>query len=116
MRHNSQQDVALLVEPDDRLRAVPLPLGIHTVIERCHVSPGRTEERVWRHRQGERALTGQRVFREDIPPAPPEAPEQPRYDELVVRFPDDTRPPPGSGTRGWWRRGLLALRRGGRLR
>lgn len=110
------QDVGLLLESDGRLRAVPIPSGTHTVLERCHVSPGRTEERIWRHREGDRALTGQRIFREPPQPAPADAPEQPMYDERSVRFPDEALPPPGSGTRRLLRRGLLSFRRGGRLK
>ena len=54
--------------------------------------------RIWRQANGEvwHTTTGTalRVFREVLPPAPPEAPENPRYDELVVKnlrlHPDET--------------------------
>lgn len=107
------QEIVLLLETDSRLRAFPIPTGAHTVIERCHVSPTETKERFWLNADGERALTGQRVFREVLPPQPAEAPENPLYDELNVRFPEDV-PPPGS--RWLFRRGLLSLRRGGRVK
>lgn len=110
------QEIALLLETDSRLRAFPIPLGSHIVIERCHVRPGETKERFWVNEDGERALTGQRVFREVLPPQPAEAPENPLYDELHVKFPDDALPPPGSGTRRLFRRGMLSLRRGGRVK
>lgn len=116
MNLQPNQEIVLLLETDSRLRAFPIPKGAHTVLERCHGRPGETTERFWLNEDGERAMTGQRVFREVLPPAPAEEPEHPLYNELHVTFPDDALPPPGSGTRRLFRRGLLALRRGGRVK
>ena len=84
-------ELVLLVEGSgqhQRLRPRVLThRNIHAILERCHVAPGRIQERVWRCLQGERSLTGQRIFREEALPAPPEPPEQPMFDELNLKLP-----------------------------
>lgn len=69
-------------------RVVILKHPVNQILERVHVSPTATATRLWRCTDGERDLTRNcRIFREVLPPAPPEAPERPMFDELVIKKP-----------------------------
>lgn len=84
------RDLCLLVEGDGpavRLRPAWVPLHARLVIEQPRLAEGLSlPDRRWVWR-GERAETGQRVFREELPPPPREEPEKPLYDEMKVRVP-----------------------------
>jgi len=79
-------EIVLLVEEgNDRLRAKELTGHVdHVIIERQHDECGQFV-RTWVY-AGERALTGQRIFREHAAPVKEEA-EQPIFDELRVKKP-----------------------------
>ena len=81
-------EVVLLVEGDGRALRPYMTRDptLHTIIERCHIAPGQVTERHWFHQHGERALTGQRIFREAPTPTPPEPTEHPLYDETKIRL------------------------------
>ena len=84
-------EVVLLVE--DRAASIhfrPVILhqpNLHTIYERCHLSPSKVQERVWFNIGGERAPSGQRIFREVLPPVPEEPAENPIFQELVIKEP-----------------------------
>lgn len=83
-------EVILLVEADGlRLRGMEIRHpNLNVVVERCHISPTQIHERVWQWLDGERAATGQRVFRDAPKPAPPvEESENPTFDEMNVKIP-----------------------------
>lgn len=84
----ADRDLVLLVEGDNaRLRPALLPVNASLLVERPHTREGLSlPERRWRWR-GERAETGQRVFREELPVVAPEPSECPEFDELVIRGP-----------------------------
>lgn len=80
------RDLCLLVE-GNALRHVWMPESAAMLVERPKAAGLYLRERIWRY-VGERALTGQRIFREANPlPPPPEPVEKPLYDELVIREP-----------------------------
>lgn len=80
-------EVVLLVDgPAGVWRPVILLRGQTSILERCHVTPTETQERLWVY-HGERALTGQRIFREPPTPTRREPSEHPLFDELVLRTP-----------------------------
>ena len=84
-------ELVLLVEPDGasmKLRPLQLRFPVNMFVERCHLDPkddSKIWARTWVNTNDERALTGQRIFREELPPPTKEAPETPLYDELVVK-------------------------------
>lgn len=81
-------EIVLLVEGEGagvRLRPVILMKPANLIIERLHVGAGKPAIRRWACKNDERALTGQRIFREELPPPPPDEPEKPVFDELVVK-------------------------------
>lgn len=83
-------EVVLLVEPNglsEKLRGFIMTSGENRIIERCHLSDKHEWIRTWICQNDERALTGQRVFREDLPPAREPPSEKPFYDEMVVKEP-----------------------------
>lgn len=86
----THQEAVLLIEgsgQNQRLRVyVTRDPMLHTIVERSHLADGTIQERIWLHQHGERALTGQRIFRP--PPCPPvqEARERPLFDETHVRL------------------------------
>lgn len=87
-----KSEVVLLVEPDGanlngKMRAFIISSSLSRIIERCHLSDRSEWIRVWICTNDERALTGQRIFREDLPPVPQEEPEKPVYDERVIKGP-----------------------------
>lgn len=87
---------AVLVEPEGdkpegKIRiiqvATPAPT---TILERLHLDPrdpSKVHVRTWINKNGEKALTGQLVYREELPPAPKEEAEAPVFDELAVKQP-----------------------------
>ena len=83
-------DLVILLEPDGpgmKLRAWELRQpGVTEIIERCHVAEKSEWVRTWRC-DGERALSGQRIFREVLPPVPEEPAENPIFQELVIKEP-----------------------------
>ena len=83
-------ELVLLLEPDGpSMKIRPWELrerGVVEIIERCHVADNSEWQRLWRC-NGERALSGQRIFREVLPPAPPEPAENPIFQELVIKEP-----------------------------
>ena len=89
-------DYALLVEPDGdkpegKLRVVKVRLPAPPfIIERLHLDPrdpSKVHVRTWINKNEERALTGQPVYREELPPPPKEEPEKPIFDELKIKEP-----------------------------
>ncbi len=86
-------ETILLVEPDQSaVRTVSVTQrGVNQVIERLHLDPldpKKLTVRVWVNKNQETDLTRQvRIFRENLPPAPPEPVEKPLYDELVLKTP-----------------------------
>ena len=87
-------EIVLLIEPDGhqiKLRPWNLPAEKHiTEIveqERPTNSTDKGLTRFWRCVNGERALSGQRVFREVLPPAPVEPAENPIFQERVIKEP-----------------------------
>lgn len=84
------KEIVLLVEPDgasEKLRPRVLEkLGIYEIIERCTLGDDHCWNRIWHCTNDERAITGQRIFREVVIPFEPE-PEDPIFDELVVKKP-----------------------------
>jgi len=85
------KELVLLVEPDQpntqKLRPFQLARPfINEIIERCKLGEGHEWIRTWRCTNGERALSGQRIFREVLPVVK-EEPEKPLYDELVIKQP-----------------------------
>ena len=88
-------EVVLLVESDEgrqKLRAVQVDhrYVINMFLERCHLDPSNPSKvwiRKWVNKNGERALTGQRIFREDTPLPTPEPSENPVFDELKIKKP-----------------------------
>ena len=84
-------EVVLLVE--DRAASIhfrPVILhqpNLHTIYERCHLSPSKVQERVWFNIGGERAPSGQRIFREAPQGHVHEEGEAPVFDELHVKIP-----------------------------
>lgn len=85
------KELILLVEPDGpftngKIRTVTVTRPVNTVTERCHLDETQVWLRTWICKNDERALSGQRVFREDIQPVREEV-EKPLYDELVLKTP-----------------------------
>ena len=101
-------ELVLLLEPDGpSMKIRPWELrerGAFEIIERCHVADNSVWERLWRCNAGERAISGQRIFREVLPPAPEEPAENPIFQETVLKKPlpfyDDETP------LGWRRKHL----------
>lgn len=91
------QELVLLVD-EDVFRPVLIAAnqGIATIFERSHLSPDHMHERVWFCMHDERALTGQRIFRELPKPEPREPGEKPLFDELVIKTPLPFWTPPQS--------------------
>lgn len=84
----TRPEVVLLIEesPDAiHFRPVLLKQPVSHILERCHLSPQHEHIRTWHCTNGERCPTGQRLFREVLPPPPPEPVERPLYDELLVK-------------------------------
>lgn len=83
------KELVLLVEPDGRsekLRPRLLAkLFINEIIERCDLG-GTTWTRLWRNTNEERALSGQRIFREVLAPIVEEK-EDPIFQETVIKKP-----------------------------
>lgn len=80
-------EIVLLVEPhgdSEKLRGFILTSHRNVIIERCHLASGLEWIRTWICTNDERALTGQRIFREQLPPPPPEPVENPIHDEMLV--------------------------------
>ena len=88
------KELILLVEPDGpllngKIRTMTVTQRVNAVMERCHLDPKNPLQiwlRTWVCKNDERALSGQRVFREDLPPVKEEV-EKPLYDELVLKTP-----------------------------
>lgn len=91
-----QPELVLLVEPDGanlngKIRPRELLWPVNVIVERSPLDPSDPRNpnkqwvRKWICTNDERALTGQRVFREELPPPPPDEPEKPLYDELYVK-------------------------------
>lgn len=85
----------LLIAPNDdgtenvRTVAMRRP-GIVVIVERQHVhvdTHEAIEEHTWYNFEGERALSGQRIFREIRAKDMPSAGECPARDEMLVRIP-----------------------------
>ncbi len=67
---------------------VQIASGIDTIVMREHGPLGEViGEKLWVCQQEERLPSGQRVFRELLPPAVPEKSEQPIFDELIIKKP-----------------------------
>lgn len=91
-----RDEVVLLLEDEPgktlRFRAVSLAdQTVSTIYERAHQPNGAQTDRLWFHQHGERALTGQRIFREAPQPVVAAPQETPRYDEERVRLHPDGR-------------------------
>ena len=66
----TRPEVVLLLEPVEgavTLRPVLLERPMTTILEQCHVGPGKVSVRIWTC-DGERAASGQRIFREQVAP------------------------------------------------
>jgi hypothetical protein len=94
MKPHEPREVVILMEeaPDhsQRCRFTVLPQhGLDVIVERerAPLDGAVLGERVWYWQHEERALTGQRIFREIAPPPPPEWKENPIFDEMVVKEP-----------------------------
>ena len=83
MQNQPRKEPVLLVEPGNAFRVVILTKPINLIIEQ---DPKSSMVRTWICKHGERAPSGQRIFREDLPPVT-EEPEKPLYDELVLKEP-----------------------------
>lgn len=77
-----------VTNPNARLRVAQVPAGTNAIRERERTTTGVVsgKERFWLCRNDERALTGQRIFREELPPVKDDV-EKPLYDELVLKEP-----------------------------
>lgn len=84
----NDKELVLLVE-GDAFRPVIVDPSKHvtTIIEREHFAVDLRNERIWICKDDERALTGQRIFRELLTPLPPAPSEKPMFDELVIKKP-----------------------------
>ena len=72
------------------------PYPINCIVERESTADGTfLGERLWYWQHEERALTGQRIFRERPKPPPPAFKENPMFDELVIKKPLPFTFPPG---------------------
>lgn len=87
---------AVLVEPDDdkpegKIRVVQVAMPAPPfILERLHLDPrdpSKVHVRTWVNKDGERALSGQLVYREELPPPQKEEPEKPIFDELKIKEP-----------------------------
>ena len=77
-----KEPVLLLDAPTHTFRVVVLTQpNVSLIAERVHVSPTATATRIWRWLNQERALTGQRIFREELATSPVLPSEAPRFDE-----------------------------------
>ena len=81
------REAVLLVDADTFRPVVLHQPGIVVISERVHVAPGVVASRTWECSQNERALSGQRIFREHLPPIPKEPDEKPLFDEDGHRKP-----------------------------
>ena len=83
------KEVVLLMDADSwRPVVIDLQQHVGTIVERVRGPLNQVmEERVWIWQDGERAATGQRIFRELLKPSPPEPSEKPLFDELVIKKP-----------------------------
>ena len=84
------KEIVILYEPDGasfKVRPAILTQPVSEILERCHLSADHQWTRVWRCTNGERADTGQRIFREVVAAPAADAPEQPAFDEMVVKTP-----------------------------
>lgn len=83
------KECVLLVEGDVFHPAVvDATKQVGTIVTREWLSDTQHRERVWQWRHGERAESGQRVFREHLAPTlADDLKETPRYDELVIKEP-----------------------------
>ena len=81
------REAVLLVDADTFRPVILEQPGVFIIIERPHVAPGVTGTRTWECSQDERALSGQRIFREHLPPLPKEPDEKPIFDEDGHRKP-----------------------------
>ena len=82
----------LLVEQSGALRVyVTRDPQLSTIVERAHVAVGQIHERIWYWQHGERALTGQKIFREGPATPRPDDAECPLYDEtrVTLLLPDE---------------------------
>ena len=81
------REAVLLVDADTFRPVILRQLGIVVISERVHIGLGVTAARTWECSQDERALSGQRIFREHLPPLPKEPDENPIFDEDGHRKP-----------------------------
>lgn len=86
-------ELVLLVEPEGatqngKLRPMWIPLSAKMIVERVHQrDPSQDVQRIWTCREGERAATGQRIFREEVAATTPDPAEAPVFDELTLKSP-----------------------------
>ena len=91
----SFNETVLLVEgygSDMKVRTMGLSQRfVNTIFEKLHLDPldnSKVYVRTWENKQNEMDLTGKlRVFREVLPPSPPEPDEKPLFDEMVLKEP-----------------------------
>ena len=82
-------EYVILLEADERIRVVALHQSrVGTLYERERGPLGQIlGERMWHHLGGERARTGERIFRELPAVATPAIAEHPQFDEMHVKIP-----------------------------
>lgn len=83
------EELVLLVEPEGRgekLRPWMLRGRVVEIIENCRLSREKVWTRIWRCTNDERALSGQRIFREVLAPIEEEK-ENPIFQETAIKKP-----------------------------